>query len=409
MDYKNSIEQMLTGLSADDTIDALESIRSEIMKKQKREACLAMHRYTVSQGKDGRWRTRIHLNNCIQMVSRSTREELENYLVELYSSDLKVLYISEVFDEWISERKEFREIKESSITRYNNEFKRYFPEDEPICKIQVDLITESDLELFIKRAIIKHSLTRKTYAQLRTLLNGIFKYAKREKYTKLSIGMFFNDLDLPESIFTRKKVLQDSEEVFSFEESGILISHLWSHPTIYNLGLILMFQTGIRVGELVALQWKDFNKDQLSIRISATEISYDVDGKRVFEVSDDAKTEEGNRTVFLPQQAVRTMNELWKLNPYGKYIFMNEGTRIRSKSMNYYLKKACREKKIAERSSHKIRKTYASTLILKKIDEKLIQKQLGHRDITTTKRYYDFALVQNAEILQKTISDAISY
>jgi len=101
-------------------------------------------------------------------------------------------------------------LKESSITRYNNEFKRYFPEDEPICKIQVDLITESDLELFIKRAIIKHSLTRKTYAQLRTLLNGIFKYAKREKYTKISIGMFFNDLVLPESIFTRKKVLQDS-------------------------------------------------------------------------------------------------------------------------------------------------------------------------------------------------------
>jgi len=51
MDYKNSIEQMLTGLSADDTIDALETIRSEIMKKQKKEACLAMHRYTVSQGK----------------------------------------------------------------------------------------------------------------------------------------------------------------------------------------------------------------------------------------------------------------------------------------------------------------------------------------------------------------------
>ena len=42
------------------------------------------------------------------------------------------------------------------------------------------------------------------------------------------------------------------------------------------------------------------------------------------------------------------------------------------------------------RSMHKIRKTYATKLINNNVDEKIIMRQMGHTDISTTKQYYYF-------------------
>lgn len=43
---------------------------------------------------------------------------------------------------------------------------------------------------------------------------------------------------------------------------------------------------------------------------------------------------------------------------------------------------------IPERSPHKIRKTYASLLVASKVDERLIMHQMGHRDFSTTMKFY---------------------
>ena len=49
---------------------------------------------------------------------------------------------------------------------------------------------------------------------------------------------------------------------------------------------------------------------------------------------------------------------------------------------------ACRKVGIPERSTHKIRKTYASMLLSSGIDEKLVTSQMGHTDISLTKEIY---------------------
>lgn len=40
---------------------------------------------------------------------------------------------------------------------------------------------------------------------------------------------------------------------------------------------------------------------------------------------------------------------------------------------------------------HKIRKTYATTLIDKNVSESFIQEQMGHSDISTTRKLYYFS------------------
>lgn len=37
---------------------------------------------------------------------------------------------------------------------------------------------------------------------------------------------------------------------------------------------------------------------------------------------------------------------------------------------------------------HKIRKTYGTTLIDNNVDDALVAEMMGHKDISTTKKYY---------------------
>ena len=90
-------------------------------------------------------------------------------------------------------------------------------------------------------------------------------------------------------------------------------------------------------------------------------------------------------------------------------MFMdNQGRRIRANRFNYWLHRACKKVGIPERSTHKIRKTYASILLGNNVDERLITNQMGHTDIATTKGSYYFN--RNSEDKNKgIISDAINF
>lgn len=95
----------------------------------------------------------------------------------------------------------------------------------------------------------------------------------------------------------RKVIKEDSEEVFSDEEMTKLPEFVKPTPDILNLGIILMFCTGIRVGELVAIKWCDIIDN--SIKIYRIEISYKMSsGENVYEIRNYPTTEAGIRTVL---------------------------------------------------------------------------------------------------------------
>ena len=107
------------------------------------------------------------------------------------------------------------------------------------------MLRETDLVEFIKMNIKRYQLTQKAYSGLRLSLIGLFEYAKLYGYTEISISTFFSDLSLSRNMF-KKKRKTDSENVFTVKEAEVLKQYLWDHPTIHNLGLLLMFETGSR-------------------------------------------------------------------------------------------------------------------------------------------------------------------
>lgn len=212
---------------------------------------------------------------------------------------------------------------------------------------------------------------------------------KKNKYTNISISQFFNDLELPKNIFKKKRVSRE-ESVFTKEEVNKIEEYIYNNPpSIINYGILLAFQTGLRVGELSALKPSDIKNGILNV--NKTEVRYrGQDGRYIFEVRESAKTDAGNREVILNSKAIQILSKIRRLNPFGEYLFMKDGERIKEKAFSVKIVKICEYIGIPKRSMHKARKTCATNLINSGVAESLVIRQLGHTKIETTKNYYYF-------------------
>lgn len=210
--------------------------------------------------------------------------------------------------------------------------------------------------------------------------------AKRRKLIDLSIEGVLNDMDLSDRDF-RKVIKEDYEEVFSEEETDKMMEYLQSNLDVKNLGILLIFVTGLRVGELVALKHEDFNGNIIKIR--RTEVRYaDGHGKHEYCVKEFPKTEAGVRSAIIPADFTWLADRLKLLNPFGEYVFTDNGKRLTTNTIRRRLTRLCQKLNIYAKSPHKIRKTYGSILIDNNLDARLITDLMGHTNISTTEQHY---------------------
>ena len=384
------------------------------METMERNKLLALHPYAITETVDKKTGKTLY---CTYLPNekkgkrtykrRQTRKELEDLLVAFYKEQEEKIYLSTVYHEWIEKKLKERDIKQETYDRYNDNFERFFVNyKHPITKKQFKYITEDDLENYIRSVIRDLHLTHKAYEGCRTLIRGIFKLAKKKKYTLISITRFFGDLELSSNLFKRK-VVKKRKEVFLKKEIIQVTDYLNKNIDIYNLGILLAFHTGLRVGELSSLKPTDI--DGQIIQVQRTEVKYrDENRKWKIEVRDDTKTEAGDRELIIPTCAKDIWNKIIELNPNGEYLFENHGKRIRGNTFNKRLATICDKLNIPRRSMHKIRKTYATTLIDKKVSESFIQEQMGHSDISTTRKLYYFSN-EFEEEKYKQIEEAVSF
>lgn len=169
------------------------------------------------------------------------------------------------------------------------------------------------------------------------------------------------------------------------------MEYLKSNPTMINLGLLLAFQTGLRCGELAALKPTDVTRK--AIHVQRQEIKYkdEITQKTVHVIKDCPKTASGDRYVILPASALETLEMIKELNPNGEFLFEIDGNRIKYYSYNKALYQLCKDLGLSQKSMHKIRRTYGTTLIDAGVAESLIAQQMGHKDISVTKTYYYYS------------------
>ncbi|MGF7017973.1 integrase [Lachnospiraceae bacterium PF1-21] len=381
------LETMLIIAKNYDTVD--EARICEIYMRMQNQKYLDCHNHNIWQGKNGVWYTYLDDENSKRgyvLKTRTSQTGIEDLVIDFYKKKEEDPTLEEMFEIWINRKKENKEVKPQTVNKYRSNYKRFF-DGTVINKMRVRKITEDDLDSFIRRAICEGELTNKAYSSMRILIRGIFKMAKLKKFTQISISTFFNDIDLPSSIFKRT-VRNNKKEVFWTHEIPLIKEYLDKSENVFDWGVALTFETGMRVGETSALKNSDFSPKY--VHVQRTEVHYyDEDlGKSVREVQEMAKTDAGNRHIILTDKARELYERVRGENPNGEFLFEFNGRRLSYNRFNKRLKKACDNLGFTSRTMHKIRKTYGTTLLNNNVPESLVAEMIGHADISTTKKFY---------------------
>ncbi len=364
------------------------------MEAMKRKELLEQHPYKIWQGKDGEWYTKLVAEDGSKKLRhRKTREELENVIVEHVQKVIDCPTIETVFREWINIRLERGEIEKSTYSRYERDFVRYFTK---IKYHKIQSVTELELEDFIKRTIQEQKLSRKAFSNMRTLIYGIFRYAKKKKLVNFSIKSMMDDIEFSKHEF-QKICHEDNEQVFMLDEEAKMLKYLEENQDLINLGLLLLFKTGLRIGELTSLNKEDIRENM--IHVSKTETIYrDKEGRTHYDIKNFPKTEAGIRDVIVPDNCKWILNKIRRLCPFGQYVFMQNNERVRSYVFRTRLYSNCKKLDIVVKSPHKVRKTYGSKLYDSgEIPESFMLEQMGHTDISCLKKHYYYNRMNEKE------------
>jgi integrase len=158
--------------------------------------------------------------------------------------------------------------------------------------------------------------------------------------------------------------------------------------------------TGMRKGEILALQWKDIDFDEDVIHVTK---SVGHQGDRPF--IKEPKTEAGTRIVPLLAD-LKEFLLTFKKRRADHYIISDDGKTPLTNRRYLTLSKHFKEQTGVECTAHQLRHSFATIAFENDVDAKSIQEIIGHKQLSTTMDIYaDFreqSVKKAAEKLNKS-------
>lgn len=312
------------------------------------------------------------------------------------------MLLKELLQEWLLENHKF-EIKERTTLRY-----------ECIINIHIkgSIIDEEDIDLLSPRLIqkfinnLKNTKSNKTNKLLSsssincaiTVLKLAFEYANTYEITQNN----------PMLRIKRIKINQIKKaEAFTRKEQIKLEKYLDELNNYEYFGYLLDLYTGIRLGELLALTWKDINLKTGIMTINKTQyVSKKNDGTWKDTIST-PKTLKSYREIPLPTFLKDKLIEYKKFKKSNKVIAKLDGTKLSQKCFISRYHKLLKKIGIRDLNFHSIRHTFATRALENNMDIKTLSEILGHSNASTTLNIYAHSLIDHKRQQMKKLKRLI--
>ena len=361
---------------------------------------------TVYQRKDGRWAAKMvpYPGAKVKYLYGKTRAEVVRKLRAYKSSDEVMLYstpsnvtLVEYMKHWLRLYKKTA-VKQGTYDRLESVFRNHIVpafEYRMLCDITAD-----ELQIFILN-LSNASTSRATVKKAYELLSNCISHA-------VSKGDLDTNLMSPVVLPSADKFAVKDDRALSPEESERLFSELFQEFSngrpkySYRDAFVVMLNTGLREGEMVALDWADINVKRREMYVRKTAIivkDRDINGELAGgchqEIQATPKTKKGNRTIPLNKSALGALSKLREASKHGVSVLeTSAGTRPMVTALQKQIKRAASRCGLHNVSPHTLRHTFASNLLRRGADVKSVSSLLGHSSITVTLNIY-YHLMEN--------------
>ena len=291
--------------------------------------------------------------------------------------------------------------KESTYVRYHYLFSHYI--SPMIGDRLVYTFSNKDCEVFLNRLLVSgksddSGLAPKTVTDIRSVVKLILKTAEKE-----------GELSLCNPELCSIKSVRKPLRILSLKEQQALQDYLLGNLTHKNLGTLIALYTGVRLGELCAMQWKDINFQEQYLEISKTlhrVKDHTVDSEHNTKIIiTPPKTESSIRNIPIPDflfEILQQYVQSHKIDP-DAYILTGKKMSFREpRSIEYYFKKTLKKCQIEPLHFHCLRHTFATRCVELGFDVKTLSEILGHSNINTTlNRYVHPSMEQKQQNMDK--------
>lgn len=354
----------------------------------------------IYKRKDGRWEGRYikgHKSNktCYGYIYGKTYTEVKRRLLKTHMDEeekqavIHVLKDNKTFahlaEEWFADSCTL--FKESTCVKYHNLLSSYIiPE---LGSYQACEITDEVISAFVNHLLTEGGtkgcgLQPKTVSDILSILRNIRKYAVRR-------NMDVNYLSCSMPVKYKPK----QSRVLSVQEQQKLCGYLSENRSLRNMGLKLCLFTGLRVGEICALKWRDISLEEQTLyvhqtmqRLGAIEKDMKNDNSiKTHILISDPKSSCSVRIVPLPELLIGELQSFRQ--PSDTFFLTGEkASYIEPRTMQNHFKSVLKACHIDDANFHALRHTFATRCIESGFDIKSLSEILGHANVNITLNRY---------------------
>ncbi len=359
-----------------------------------------------------RWTDEIG-RHCIYAPTLSELREKEEKIVkdlqEGLHPDKKAMTINELFDLW---RNLKRGIKDTTFQNYCYMYRTFVAPT--FGKKQISAVKKSDVRKFYNQLIEIDHLQVNTVDNIHTVLHQVFQLAVDDNFIRV------NPTD---NMLREVKIafghLQNKRRALTIPEQNLFLNFLRTsedHKRWFPIFFVFL-NTGMRVGELTGLRWKDVDLEKKTISVNHTLVYYDhhSDRRCTYGINT-PKTTAGERLIPMTEAVCKCfllerefqdylgIQSIARIDGYDDFIFVNRfGNLHNQASLNRALHRIildCNQAQLKKSAPgkeplllpgftcHVLRHTFATRLCESGINLKVIQNILGHADVSTTMNIY---------------------
>lgn len=286
--------------------------------------------------------------------------------------------------------------KQRTLTRYTEIIEQHVKP--ALGNYDISEITPYILQRFVT-SLLKSGNIRTGGALSPNSVNSIITVLQSTFKTAHAIGLTSENAS---NKIIRPKQREKQIECLSLSEQKSIEAHILSSCKPKLSGILLCLYTGLRIGELLALEWTDLDLSRGDIEISKT-CYYGKDKNGLFRrITDSPKTHSSIRTVPLPKQLIPYFRDL-KRSSASDYVISNGKEPISVRSYQRTFAALLQKLGISHRGFHALRHTFATRALECGMDVKTLSELLGHRSSTVTLNRYVHSMTEHKKAMMNKL------
>ena len=311
------------------------------------------------------------------------------------------MQFEELINLWMTE-KEYYVIKHRTYLRYNELIRTHIVPS--LGSVEISNLTVPLIQDFQKKKFTdgnrktNQPLANNTVKNIMSIVRNSILFGIKEKGLKM-----INPSDLHPPAFEEKPV-----QVFDrAEQKRIEKTVLEGKPN--HFGIVLCLYTGLRLGELLALTWKDidFKKSIISINKTSCFIKDD-DGAYKCLVSK-PKTQSSVRIIPVPKSIMAELKAIHKKSKSEYVISTHNGEHVSNRSYQTTYARILKKAKVKYRNFHVLRHTFATRALECGGDIKTVSEILGHKSPAITLNRYVHSMFETKRRMAETLAKQLDF